>query len=75
MISRGEKMKETILLVLLSIILPSFDVYSDLALIYKFFQGVPSNQYCDEKYPCCGYYYKPGVSGKGFLAPGNGKGN
>ena len=32
-------MKETILLVLLSIILPSLDVYSDLVLIVKFYIG------------------------------------
>ena len=43
-------MKETILLVLLSIILPSFDVYSDLALIVKFYIGSRYNPYCDQEF-------------------------
>ena len=51
--SGGTKIKETVLVSILNIALPSFDVYTDLALIRKFFKGSPSNQYCDEKYPCC----------------------
>ena len=49
--SRWEKIKETIILTLLSVILPSVDVYSDGGLTFVFFRGSRHNPFCDEKYP------------------------
>ena len=49
--SRGEKIKETFLLSLLNVVLPSIDVYSDLALVVNFYIGSRHNPYCDQKYP------------------------
>ena len=52
MTSRGVKIKETIILILLNIALPSVDVYSDIGLILKFYvKGSRSNPDCDQKYP------------------------
>ena len=50
--TRGEKIKEILLLLLLlNIILPSVDVYSDIGLILKFYvKGSQSNPYCDQMY-------------------------
>ena len=48
--SRGTIVKETILLGVFNVALPCFDVYSDLILIYKYYRGVPRNEYCDSKY-------------------------
>ena len=48
---RWEKIKEIVLLSLLNIFLPSFDVYSDAGLIYVFYRGSRENLYCDQKYP------------------------
>ena len=45
-----EKIKETVILTLLNIILPSVDVYSDFGLIYVFFRGSRHNPYCDQEY-------------------------
>ena len=50
MSSRWEKIKETVVLTLLNIILPSVDVYSDGGLVFVFFRGSRHNPYCDEKY-------------------------
>ena len=49
-LTRNEKIKETIMLSVLNIALPSVDVYSDLALIDKFYFGKASrrNPWCDE---------------------------
>ena len=49
-LTRSEKIKETIMLSVLNIALPSVDVYSDLALIDKFYFGKASrrNPWCDE---------------------------
>ena len=48
--TRSEKIKETIMLSVLNIALPSVDVFSDLALIDKFYFGKASrrNPWCDE---------------------------
>jgi len=49
--SRGEKIKEIVLLLLLNIILPSVDVYSDIGLILKFYvKRRRSNSDCDYIY-------------------------
>ena len=48
--SQGEKIKETFVLILLNIGLPSVDVGSDIALMIKFYIGSRSNLWCDEKY-------------------------
>ena len=48
--SQGEKIKETVVLILLNIGLPSVDVGSDIALMIKFYIGSRSNLWCDEKY-------------------------
>ena len=45
--SRGEKMKETIVLSVLNVALPTIDVYSDLGLIANFFVGSRRNPFCD----------------------------
>ena len=50
MLSQGEKIKETVVLILLNIGLPSVDVGSDIALMIKFYIGSRSNLWCDEKY-------------------------
>ena len=47
--SRGEKIKEIIVLSLLNVVLPSIDVYSDLALMTNFYVGSRFNPYCDEQ--------------------------
>ena len=49
-LTRSENIKETIMLSVLNIALPSVDVYSDLALIDKFYFGKASrrNPWCDE---------------------------
>jgi len=47
---RGEQIKETVVVSLLNVALPSIDVYSDLGLIIKFYIGSRYNPYCDEKY-------------------------
>ena len=46
----SEKIKETVLLSLLHVALPTIDVYTDLALIVRFYTGSRVNPYCDEKY-------------------------
>jgi len=48
--SRGEKIKEMVLLSLFNVALPSLDVYSDLGLIVKFYIGSRHHPYCDETY-------------------------
>jgi len=49
--SRGEKIKEIVLLLLLNVILPSVDVYSDIGLILKFYvKGSRSDSFCDAEY-------------------------
>ena len=48
--SQGEKIKETVVLSLLNIALPSVDVGSDIALMTKFYVGSRSNPWCDEEY-------------------------
>ena len=48
--SQGEKIKETVVLSLLNIALPSVDVGSDIALMIKFYIGSRSNLWCDEEY-------------------------
>ena len=48
--TQGEKIKETVVLILLNIGLPSVDVGSDIALMIKFYIGSRSNLWCDEKY-------------------------
>merc|ERR1712107_360580 len=50
--SKGSIFKETVLLSIFNVALSCFDVYSDLGLIYKFYQGAPTNEYCDSKYNC-----------------------
>ena len=48
---RGEKIKETVVLGLLNVALPTVDVYSDAALIVRVFSyEIPSNPFCDEKW-------------------------
>ena len=44
--------KETIILGLLNVSLPSLDVYSDAALMISFYVGSRVNPYCDQKYEC-----------------------
>ena len=48
-LTRSEKIKETIILGVLNIALPSVDVYSDLDMINNFYFGRPSrrNPWCD----------------------------
>ena len=48
--SRGEKIKETVVLSVLNVALPTFDVYSDLGLIANFFVGSRRNPFCDRIY-------------------------
>ena len=48
--SQGEKIKETVILSLLNIGLPSVDVGSDIALMIKFYVGSRSNPYCHDCY-------------------------
>ena len=48
--SRGEKIKETVVLGMLHIALPSADVFSDLAMIGRFYIGSRTNPYCDETF-------------------------
>ena len=43
-LTRSEKIKETIMLSVLNIALPSVDVYSDLAMIDNFYFGRPSRR-------------------------------
>ena len=43
------KIKETILLSVLNVALPSVDVYSDLGLIMKFYVGSRRNPWCDKE--------------------------
>ena len=51
MSGRGEKIKETVLLAVLNIALPSLDIYSDLAVILNFYVGGSQrNIFCDQKY-------------------------
>ena len=45
----GEKIKETVVLSLLNVALPSVDVFSDLLLVVKFYIGSRINPYCYEK--------------------------
>ena len=45
------KIKETIMLTLLNVALPSVDVYSDIALVVNFLIGSRKNPYCDVLYP------------------------
>ena len=47
----SEKIKETIILSVLNVVLPSVDVYSDIALVGNFLVGSRRNPYCDELYP------------------------
>ena len=56
--SQGEKIKETVILSLLNIGLPSVDVGSDIALMIKFYIGSRSNPYCHEEYK---YHGNPGL--------------
>ena len=56
--SQGEKIKETVILSLLNIGLPSVDVGSDIALMIKFYIGSQSNPYCHEEYK---YHGNPGL--------------
>ena len=49
-LSKGEKIKETVVLGLLHIVLPSGDVFSDLAMIGRFYIGSRRNPYCDETF-------------------------
>ena len=49
--SSGERIKETVVVSLFNVALPSLDVYSDLGLIYVFYRGSRENPYCAEKYP------------------------
>ena len=48
--SRGEKIKEAVVLGVLHIALPSGDVFSDLAMIGRFYIGSRTNPYCDEAF-------------------------
>ena len=50
MASRWEKIKETIILTLLSVILPTVDVYSDGGLVFVFYRGSRENPYCYQEY-------------------------
>ena len=50
LLDRGMKIKETVVLILINIVLPSVDVYTDLALIAKFYIGSRRNPYCDDKF-------------------------
>ena len=43
------KIKETILLSVLNVALPSVDVYSDLGLIMNFYVGSRRNPWCDQE--------------------------
>ena len=43
-----EKIKETVLLCVLNVILPSLDVYSDLAIIVVFYTGSRENPFCQD---------------------------
>ena len=51
MLNTSDKIKETIMLTLLNVALPSVDVYSDIALVVNFLIGSRKNPYCDELYP------------------------
>ena len=42
--------KETVVLSLLNVVLPTVDVYSDFALVLNFYRGSRRNPYCDEEY-------------------------
>ena len=44
----SEKIKETIILSVLNVALPSVDVYSDIALVVNFLVGSRRNPYCDK---------------------------
>ena len=44
----SEKIKETIILGVLNVVLPSVDVYSDIALVVNFLVGSRRNPYCEE---------------------------
>merc|ERR1712038_1790613 len=46
----GEKIKETVVLSLFFVALVSLDIYSDLALVAKFYIGSRINPYCDQEY-------------------------
>ena len=46
--SRGEKIKETVVISLLNVALPSVDIYSDIAVMLNFYVGSRINPYCDE---------------------------
>ena len=48
--TRSEKIKETIVLSVLNVALPTIDVYSDLGLIANFFVGSRRNPFCDRIY-------------------------
>ena len=48
--SRSEKIRETVILGLINVALPTFDVFSDLLVGIKFFIGSRSHPLCDEKY-------------------------
>ena len=48
--SISEQLKETAVLSLLNILLPTFDVFSDLAVSIEFFRGSRRNPLCDELY-------------------------
>ena len=48
--SRWEKIKETVILILLSVILPSVDVFSDGGVTFVFFRGSRHNPYCDQEF-------------------------
>ena len=45
-----QKIKETVVLLLLNVVLPTVDVYSDFALVLNFYRGSRRNPYCDEEY-------------------------
>ena len=47
---RCKKIKETVVLSLLNVALPTVDVYSDFALVLNFYRGSRRNPYCDEEY-------------------------
>ena len=51
MLNTSDKIKETIMLTLLNVALPSVDVYSDIALVVNFLIGSRKNPYCDVLYP------------------------
>ena len=48
--SRSEKIRETVVLSLINVALPTFDVYSDLWVGIKFFMGSRRHPLCDDKY-------------------------